>query len=336
VSGRVDSDGVVRAGADRSVDTTTAGAAFERFRGLGSTVVVGAADGAELPGVAAAVRAEIDACDRSCSRFRDDSDLSRLNSGGTDQVSEWLCDAVTVALDAATGTDGLVDPTIGQCLIDLGYDRTFDRIDPDRPLLVTAAHVPAWRRVRVDRAARRIDLPTSVRLDLGATAKALCADRAAARAASVARSGVLVSLGGDIAVDGPPPDEGWVIRVTDRADADPVDPAPGQTVAIRAGGLATSGTTARRWARSGAVMHHLVDPRTGRPTPEAWRTITVAAPTCLAANTASTAAMIVGADAPAWLAARGLDARLVGPAGQVTLTGLWPHEPRPVPAGMPS
>jgi thiamine biosynthesis lipoprotein len=309
---------------------TAGAAAFERFRGLGTTIVVGAADGTELPMVADAVRAEIDACDRSCSRFRDDSDLSRLNSGRPDRVSEWLCDAVTVALDAAAGTDGLVDPTIGQCLIDLGYDRTFDGIDPDRPLMVTAAHVPAWRRVRVDRTARRIDLPSGVRLDLGATAKALCADRAAARAASEARSGVLVSLGGDIAVAGPPPAEGWVIRVTDRADADPDDPAPGQTVAIRTGGLATSGTMARRWARSGAVMHHLVDPRTGRPAAEAWRTITVAAPTCVAANTASTAAMIVGADAPAWLTARGLDARLVRPDGGANVTGRWPPEPRPV------
>lgn len=308
---------------------------FEQFRALGTTVVVGAAQPADLGGVVAAVRNEIDACDRSCSRFRDDSELSLLNAGRTARASEWLCQAVTVALDAAAGTDGLVDPTIGQCLIDLGYDRTFDRIDPDLPFVVTATHVPAWRRVRVDRTAGRIDVPSGVKLDLGATAKALCADRAAAAAASLAGSGVLVSLGGDIAVAGPPPPGGWVVRVTERADSAPAAEAPGQTVAIRAGGLATSGTAARRWARAGAVMHHLVDPRTGQPAGDAWRTISVAAPSCVAANTASTAAMVLGGEAPAWLTSRGCDARLVGPDGRVTVTGGWPRQDEPILEGAP-
>ncbi|MDA8046426.1 MAG: FAD:protein FMN transferase [Actinomycetota bacterium] len=302
---------------------------FERFDALGTTVVVGSAEPGARATAMAAVRQEVDACDRACSRFRDDSDLARLHAGESGPVSEWLCDAVAVALEAADLTEGLVDPTIGQCLIDLGYDRSFESIDLEQPLRVRARHVPAWRRVRVDRSRRRVHLPFGARLDLGATAKALCADRAAARAATLAGSGVLVSLGGDISVAGPPPTEGWVVRVTDRADAPP-DRAPGQTVAIRSGGLATSGTSARRWARDGAVMHHLVDPRTGRPADEAWRTISVAAPTCVQANIASTAAMIIGWDAPTWLSDRGADARLVRPDGGVTLTGGWPPDPAPV------
>lgn len=301
--------------------------AFETFRGLGTTIVVGTAEPAAHTAAVAAVRAEVEACDLACSRFRDDSELSHLNSGERlPTTSEWLCDAVATALAAADHTDGLVDPTIGQCLIDLGYDRTFDQIDPENPLVVKATHVPAWRRVRADRRTGRVSVPAGVRLDLGATAKALCADRAAARAARATGTGVLVSMGGDIAVAGRSPGGGWVIRVTDRADADPGSPAPGQTVTIRTGGLATSGTAARRWARAGATMHHLVDPRTGRPAAEAWRTVTVAAPTCVAANTASTAAVILGPAAPAWLEAGGMDARLVAPDGEVVRTGDWPAD----------
>ena len=318
--------------------------AFEHFKGLGTTIAVGAADPVALPEVIAIVRAEVDACDLSCSRFRDDSELTQLNAGRPlPRASEWLCDAVATALDAAQLTDGLVDPTIGQCLIDLGYDRTFERLDPDSPLVVTATHVPAWRQVRVDRAARRVTVPARVRLDLGATAKALCADRAAAHAARLTGTGVLVSLGGDIAVAGPAPDGGWVVRVTDRSDADPVGLGPGygpdlsgQTVSISVGGLATSGTAARRWARSGAVVHHLVDPRTGRPAAEAWRTVSVAAPSCVAANTASTAAMILGAEAPDWLRRHGHDARLVTPDGDVVRAGGWPADPAAERAEVPA
>jgi thiamine biosynthesis lipoprotein len=306
--------------------------AFGGFRALGTSIVVGATDPIRLAGVLETVRDEVEACDRACSRFRPDSELSRLNAGERlVRPSRWLCEAVATALQAARDTDGLVDPTIGQSLVDLGYDRTFDEIDPDTPLVVTASHVPAWRQVRVDCLRRRVSILAHVKLDLGATAKALCADRAARSAAAVSGCGVLVSLGGDIAVAGPAPVGGWVVRVTDRADRDPADPAPGQTVSVRSGGLATSGTSARRWARAGAVLHHLVDPRTGCSAKEIWRTVTVAAPSCVAANTASTAAVILGAHAPAWLDAGRFDARLVSPAGRVVRTGAWPADQGPGP-----
>lgn len=314
----------------------SAGPVFDRFRALGTVVVVGATEPERLGQAVAAVREEVEACDRACSRFRDDSELSRLNAGERFTVSHWLADAVSAALDSAHRTDGLVDPTIGQCLIDLGYDRTFERLDPDSPLVVIASHVPAWKQVHVDRHPRRVALPSGVRLDLGATAKALCSDRAAVAASRSTGCAVLVSLGGDIAVAGDGPDEGWVIRVTDRSDATPNATQPGQTVAIRAGGLATSGTSARRWARSGTILHHLVDPRTGQPAEEAWRTVSVAAPSCLSANTASTAAMILGFDAPSWLTEQGYDARLVTPEGEVLTTGGWPSGQERAKAGVTS
>jgi thiamine biosynthesis lipoprotein len=104
------------------------------------------------------------------------------------------------------------------------------------------------------------------------------------------------------------------------------------TVAITTGGLATSGTAARRWQRGGRQFHHLIDPATGAPAAPCWRTVTVAARTCLSANVASTASVILGAAAPAWLAQRGLHARLVTEDGAVVATGDWPEsalEPHP-------
>jgi FAD:protein FMN transferase len=302
------------------------GPVFDRFRALGCLAVVGVTEAEALPVVLDLVRAEVAGCDLSCSRFRDDSELSRLNDPARKRsgviVSEWFADALAVAIWAAQETGGLVDPTIGQCLVDLGYDRSIELVPPDQPLVVRASHVPAWERLNVGE--RWAEVPVGVRLDLGATAKALCADRAVQRATAVAGCGALVSLGGDVAVAGPAPDSGWAIRVTDRADTRPADPGPGQSVAIGTGGLATSGTTARRWVQEGRVLHHLVDPRTARPATEVWRTVTVAASSCVEANVASTAAVILGVDAPVWLSGRGLHARLVDAEGRVVTVGGWP------------
>jgi thiamine biosynthesis lipoprotein len=163
-----------------------------------------------------------------------------------------------------------------------------------------------------------------VSLDLGATAKALAADRAATRAAAVAGCGVLVSLGGDLAIAGPPPARGWEVRVTDSHASGP--DADGQTVLLRGGGLATSSATVRRWQRGGQDLHHVIDPHTGRPANVVWRTVSVAASSCVDANIASTAAMIRGETAPAWLESLGLSARLVLPEGSVVRGGGWPAE----------
>lgn len=305
----------------------TGGPVFERFRGLGTTIAVGVTSPAALHRAVKAVRAEIDECDKACSRFRGDSDLSRLNSGERLKApSRWFCEALSVAVAAARETDGLVDPTIGRCLIDLGYDRSFDLLDKSSPLVVTGSHVPAWKHVEVDVVRRSVHMPSGIYLDLGATAKALCADRAAASAAALTGAGVLVSLGGDISVRGTAPIGGWRVRATDRSDSRPDLSAPGQTVALHSGGLATSGTATRHWDRAGQELHHIVDPRTSTPAESVWRTVTVAAPTCTLANTASTAAMVLGAGAPSWLSARGRHARLVTPEGAVTRTGDWPVE----------
>jgi thiamine biosynthesis lipoprotein len=161
-------------------------------------------------------------------------------------------------------------------------------------------------------------------LDLGATAKALCADRAAAAASLAAGCGVLVSLGGDLAIAGEAPAEGWRIRVTDdhRSDVS----APGQWIALSSGGLATSSTAVRRWATAEGEAHHLVDPSSGRPTFGPWRTVSVTAASCLEANIASTAAIIRGGRAVQWLRELRLPSRLVTVDGHVRHLAGWPAD----------
>ncbi len=185
------------------------------------------------------------------------------------------------------------------------------------------AHVRAgWRTIELVPDAHMVRVPRGVQLDLGATAKAWAADRAAAAVHAATGTGVLVSLGGDIATAGEPPAGGWRVHVTDdhRAGAN----APGQTVAIRDGGLATSSVAVRRWTLAGVPMHHIIDPCTGAPVRSRWRTVSVTAANCTDANIASTAALIRGAPAPAWLSSLGLPARLVGSDGDVLTVAGWP------------
>ena len=98
-------------------------------------------------------------------------------------------------------------------------------------------------------------------------------------------------------------------------------------IAIHSGGLATSSTAARRWRRGGDVLHHILDPRSGLPAAPVWRTASVAADTCADANAASTAAIIRGEAALAWLAGLGLPARLVAESGAVVTLCGWPEQP---------
>jgi FAD:protein FMN transferase len=301
------------------------------FPALGTTAVVVVTDAGATDAARVVVEAEIAAVDVACSRFREDSEVSRLNAsaGVAVTASSLLLEAIEVALRAARITDGLVDPTVGGAMRVLGYDRDFAQVDKSAgPLRVSVGRVPGWHLIAIDRGRRSVRIPAGVELDLGATAKALCADRAAAAAFSATGSGVLVSLGGDVATAGPAPEGGWTILVTDDHAAPP--DAPGQRVAIFSGGLATSGTMARRWARGGRQLHHLVDPATGMPADEVWRTVSVTAGTCVEANTASTASIILGAAAPEWLTDRQLPARLVALDGTVTTVAGWPA-PAPAP-----
>ncbi|MGO4343125.1 FAD:protein FMN transferase [Pedococcus sp. 2YAF34] len=295
--------------------------------------------------------AELDA---AVSRFRPDSEVSALARQHADRdatalVSPVFAASLAAALRTARLTDGLVDPTVGGAVIASGYDadlavvRARDqrdggardddprndsarRDDPrdDDPHgtrgLVEHAVVPGWRTVDLDQSLRRVRVPAGTVLDLGASAKAWAADTIAARLAASLDGGFLVNLGGDLAVSGDLPAEGWQVAVEGTAGE------VRQVVAGHGQAFATSSTGRRTWTHEGRARHHIVDPRTGLTAPVVWEQVTCAGATAVEANAASTAAVVLGRAAPAWLAARGIPARL-DPAGggPVVATRGWPQ-----------
>jgi thiamine biosynthesis lipoprotein len=302
--------------------------------GTNARVVVWPPEGLDPARIA--VDGVLDALDYQASRFRPDSEISRINGGGGGlfMLSDGLAQAVGVALAAAHWTGGLTDPTVGAALISLGYDRDFAAIDADRREAVPPpTRAPGWSSVEL--AGCMLRMPAAARLDLGATAKGLGSDRAvraamraisaggpavAAGVAAPARGGVLVELGGDIAVAGTPPRDGWPVTVADPA----AGTSPVKLVRLPAGAIATSSTTCRRWRRAGRALHHIVDPRTGLPADGPWQMATVAAATCADANAAATAAIVAGHEAVGFLTAAGLPARIAGHDGSVRYLGGWP------------
>ncbi|MFB9350749.1 FAD:protein FMN transferase [Streptomyces heliomycini] len=297
------------------------------FPALGTTATLLVTDPRALPDAETVLRAELAAVDVTCSRFRPDSELTRVNltAGVPTTVGRRFAEALQDALRAARLTGGAVDPTVGNALIALGYDRTFASLRPDdaRPVPV-ARSAPGWRRIVFDPRTRVLRLPPHTRLDLGATAKARTADRAARLAAGATGCGVLVGLGGDLAAAGPAPEGGWRIALAD----DHARPAAGRgpAVAVTSGGLATSGVRVRTWRRAGRTLHHIYDPVTGEPAAPVWRTVTVAAATCVDANAVSTAPMVLADRAAALLGSLALPARLVRPDGTVVRLGGWPPD----------
>jgi thiamine biosynthesis lipoprotein len=311
------------------------------FPALGTVASVLVTDPEARDTAAAMLAAEVSAIDAACSRFRADSELSRLSRarGREVAITALLTEALAAALAAAEATGGDVDPTCGRSLIGLGYDRDFAEVRRGAgPAEMTVTPAAGWQAVELDPLRRVARVPDGVVLDLGATAKALAADRAAVRIAAQAGCGALVNLGGDIRVAGPPPAGGWHVGIAD--DAGPEGPAPGSrpahAVIITDGGLATSSPAVRAWRRGTAELHHIVRPETGLPARTCWRAVSVAAASCVDANAASTAAIIRGEAAPKWLTSLLLPARLVRHDGTALIVAGWPSGPgrtRPGPEG---
>jgi thiamine biosynthesis lipoprotein ApbE len=306
---------------------TTAVLGIADDRALGGSMRVIVTRPQSLLAAKTAVDEVIRAIDEAASRFRQDSELSRLNAmpDKVIKVSPLLAKAIETAVRGAELTDGAVDPTIGQAIEVAGYDSDFASVARSgAPLRLVAKRIPGWRAIHFNAAARTVLIPRGVVIDLGATAKALAADLASAAAArAIGGGGVLVSLGGDISVAGEPPAGGWVVQISEDSAA-PIQEGE-ETVSIAAGGVATSGTTVRRWTRGEVVLHHIIDPSTGLPVDSPWRTATVAAASCVDANIAATGAIVLGEGAVAWLKVQGLAARLVDREGRAHRVGAWPE-----------
>jgi thiamine biosynthesis lipoprotein len=295
-------------------------------RALGGTLRVIVTHEPDLAAAKSAVDDVVRAVDLAANRFQEESELSRLNATpGRDVVlSPLLAKLIAAALRGARLTGGAVDPTVGSAVKLAGYNSDFAAVPADGVAIdLVVSRVPGWQAIVFDEATRTVRLPRGVDLDLGATAKAMTSDLAAAAGLSaVTRGGVLVSLGGDISVAGDPPAEGWLIQASEDSNA-PIEHGE-ETISLRSGGIATSSTTVRRWTRGGVALHHIIDPATGLPSDGPWRTATVVAGTCVDANIASTAAIVMGDAAVKWLEAAGLPARLVDRAGTVHRLAGWP------------
>jgi thiamine biosynthesis lipoprotein len=325
------------------------------WRAIGTGVRLVVRDG-DLDVARRAVEEVLDRVDRAYSRFRDDSEIVLVNAraGSAVTVSPLLGAAIAAGLRAAEVTAGAVDPTVGRAMRAIGYDADFDVVrNPAGPIEMRIEPIPGWQAVRFSSATREVRVRRGIELDLGSTGKGLASDLAAAAALAAIRAdhaaapvaapssgagrqgdrgGVLVSLGGDIAVGGTPPDGGWRILIAEDSDA-PSD-GPGEVIAIETGAIATSSTTVRRWTRGDRTFHHLVDPRTGGSVESPWRTASVVAATCVDANTAATAAIVLGDAAIAWLEAAGLPARLVAVDGSIIRLGGWPEPAADVASGV--
>lgn len=294
------------------------GTAAEQWSVWTTTARVVVTEPAALARARSVVAARIAAVDRAASRFREDSELSRVAlAGGTPvRVSALLAKLVATALAAARCTDGDLDPTVGAALRGLGYDRDIAQV-PSTGARLVVVPAPGYGAVRLHQ--RELTMPAGIELDLGATAKAFTADWCAAAVARGCGVGVLVSLGGDIATAGPAPHGGWRVRVQGTPDDPPA------MVTLPAGAaLATSSTVSRRWWRGSRTLHHILDPRTGEPAAPVWRTASVAAWRCIDANVATTTAIVRRERAPGWLRGLGLPARLVTADRDVVTLNGWP------------
>jgi thiamine biosynthesis lipoprotein len=285
-----------------------------RFRAMGTdchVIVDARADVVDDLLDLAALRVEL--LEQSWSRFRPESELSRLNERCGKEpvaVSADLLRLVDGMKQAWLMTDGLFDPTVLAAVQAAGYDADFAEVAA-RPasawLDIALRAVPGMAGVVVNREASTVRLPAGVRLDPGAIGKGLAADVVAGELRSAGAAGVLVNLGGDLAISGTT-EQAWAIDVEDER-RDPDDPRRIlQTIRFPSGtdqvGVATSTVLKRRWAQG--RRHHVIDPRTGLPSTGRIVQVTVVASSASRAEVLATASLLLPAElAPAWLAEHG-------------------------------
>jgi thiamine biosynthesis lipoprotein len=266
------------------------------FEAMGCEIEVRGATGVELLEIQRLFRDR----EQVFSRFLPQSELNRVNAsaGEPTLVSPLFAETLRVALHAAKETGGLVTPTLGAALEAAGYTRDFASLTPE-PTPAGAPCLPG----PIATLGRIVSLGRDVRLDLNGVVKSIAVDDALAL---ISGDGS-VSAGGDLASHG---------EIS-------VELPLGDVVALRRGALATSGTTKRRWLRGGQIQHHLIDPRTGAPVESPWEQVTAVGATCVAADIAAKAGVLLGCAGPAWLDGRSIPARFLTPEGDIVLNETW-------------
>ena len=253
------------------------------------------------------------------SRFREDSELSRLNAraGESVRVSRMLFEAVEAAVGAAQETGGLFDPTMLHQIRGLGYDRTFNAIDPASTRQYRPVLGGAWREVRLDPRRRTVQLPEGAGLDLGGIAKGMAVDAALAGLRKAGAACAAVNAGGDLAVTDPPRGyASWPIEI--ETNREPC------LVSLAGGALATSSVGRRRWQEGAMERHHLLDPASGLPVDNEVWSATATARSCRDAEVAAKAALLLGeGDGTGFLERRQMPGLLVLKDGRQVLIGSW-------------
>jgi len=274
--------------------TTTA-----TFPSMGCRVVAAGADDRGIE----SIRRLFDDRDRRFSRFRPGSELNAVNraAGRPTVVSVAFAEMLERSLAIAAETGGLVDPTVGGALEALGYTRDFALLADDPAPAGPPRPAPGWARVELS--GRVLRMPPDCVLDLNGIVKSATVDDAVA----LLSGNGFVSAGGDLAVRGPAT----------------VGLPGGGAVSVERGGIATSGSTKRRWRRAGTMHHHLIDPVTGRSAEMCWETVTASGATCVAADVAARSGFLTDAGGPDWLDRRGIPGRFVSPDGMVVVNEAW-------------
>lgn len=299
-----------------------AGMVSNEFHAMGTTISVLLPERHATTGLRA-VQELFESWEQTLSRFRPDSELSRLNqrAGESVAVSALLFHVLSSAMLAAHVTEGRYDPTMQTQLAQLGYDRSFDTFPETLPANERSAHPGGgWRRVGIDRGDRCVTLPVGVGLDFGGIAKGMAVDAAITRLARLGVTSALVNAGGDLALLGLPPHASdWPIAIEGLRGS--------RTIALQRGAMATSGIGRRHWRQGEQARHHLLDPRTGEPVQNDLWSVTVVAPRCELAEVAAKAAFVAGVEQGSSLL------REYGLAGLLTLkddswraVGAWPAE----------
>jgi thiamine biosynthesis lipoprotein len=288
-----------------------------RFRAMGSDVHVLVNGPADLLPVA---RDRVEELERRWSRFRPDSEISRLNAlaGSPMAVSPETLGLVGRALEGARVTGGRYDPTVLGDVLRAGYDRSFEELGDG---LGTGGGSPlgrGWARVTVDPGRSSVTLPAGVGLDPGGIGKGYAADLVVEELRAAGAAGVLVNLGGDLRADGPAPGGGsWVVAIEH-----PLRVGPAATVALDRGAVATSSRVWRAWGPAGGRRHHLIDPATGSPADTGLAAVTVLAARGWQAEVLAKAAFLGGLDrGRALLTVAGADGLLVDDRGGRHPTG---------------
>ncbi len=251
-----------------------------RFRAMGTDVelLVESPDAARA---VAAAEAEFHRLEALLTRFRPESELSRLNAAGSLTAGPDLLRVVELAVAARERTGGRFDINVHDALLAAGYDRSFELLSADD---VRPAHCSPLSRGRVEIAADVISLRGGAQIDLGGIGKGYACERSAEILATAGPC--LVNAGGDIATR----DGVWTISVE----------TPEGPLALELSGgcaLATSGRDSRRWRRAGRELHHIIDPATGAPSASDLLRVTVVARDAVDAEVTAKSLFLAGSDA---------------------------------------